>query len=141
MARPERTPHQRVSGVFLLIAVNVVLLLLLVARASPIGARGDAPVLRGRALEIVDERGRVRASIQVHPAHRAPDGQSHPDTVVLRLIDPEGRPEVKLGASERGAGLGLVGLTDRTHALLEARDGQVRLRLTNDDGRERRVEP
>jgi hypothetical protein len=40
--------------------VNVVLLTFLVAR-SPSTADEFAPVLRGRALEIVDDRGKVRA--------------------------------------------------------------------------------
>ena len=45
-------------------------------------ADGVAPVLRGRALEIVDDRGRVRASITVFPADPAvkmPDG--HPTNI------------------------------------------------------------
>ena len=56
------------------------------------------PVLRGRALELVDEAGQVRSRINVEP-----DGE-----VVLRLIDRKGTIRVKLGAGERGSGLLLL---------------------------------
>ena len=55
----------------------------------------DGSVLRGRALEIIDDQGRPRAAINLHPATT-----SYPEVVVLRLIDENGRPSVKLGTSE-----------------------------------------
>ena len=58
----------------------------LLAQMPPVEARSEAPVLRGRALEIVDDQGRVRASIQVLPTARPTR------KVILRLIDPNGRP-------------------------------------------------
>lgn len=129
----------------ILTAVNLVLLLVLVGQVRPTMAQeGVAPVLRGRALEIVDAQGRVRASIVVHPADPTvtkPDGKPYPETVMLRLIDPQGRPEVKLGASEQGAGLGLVGATDATHVLLKTEGTNAFLKLTNNDGREQLVKP
>ena len=64
-----------------------------------------SPVLRGRALEIVDDRGRLRASITVlEPSSRLPRS-----TVILRLIDPNGRPEVKITATEQCGELGFIG--------------------------------
>src|SRR5438045_7900202 len=57
----------------------------------------DGSVLRGRALEITDDQGRTRASINLHPADQS---ASYPETVVLRLIDQNGRPSVKLSTSE-----------------------------------------
>ena len=65
-------------------------------------------MLRGRALEIVDERGKVRAQLQVFPPdpkHKLPNGDPYPETVLLRLIDPNGRPSVKLATDVRGGGL------------------------------------
>src|SRR5262245_22710455 len=95
-----------------------------------------APVLRGRQLEIVDEKGRVRASIKLHdadPKYKWPDGRvGIPETVMFRLIDGNGRPEVKLGASEQGGGLGLIGSTDTTHAILKAEGPEILLKLTKD---------
>src|SRR4051794_26730926 len=84
---------------------NFVLLAFSVARSR--AAVGVAPVLRGRALEIVDDRGRVRASIAVYPADptvKMPDGTiGNPETVLLRLITSKGRPNVKIAATERGS--------------------------------------
>src|SRR6184192_3949099 len=95
------------------------------SRTRPaVAASGVAPVLRGRALEIVDDRGRVRASITILPADpsvKMPDGTTgYPETVLLRLISSKGRPNVKLGASEQGAGLGLGGESDPTYVQILA---------------------
>jgi hypothetical protein len=120
--------------------VNLGLLVFLLARAGPPEARGADAVLRGRALEIVDDQGRVRASIQLHPAGTA-GGTAYPETVILRLIDQNGRPAVKLAGSAEGAGLGLVGEGDSTYVVLKAEDGSSSLKLTSKDGRERVLGP
>jgi hypothetical protein len=98
-------------------------------------------ILRGRGLQIVDAQGRVRAAIAVLPANpkdRYPDGRvGSPETVMLRLIDQHGRPNVKLGASEEGAGLGLGGEKDPTYARIAANGPKVEVSLTDGLGRER----
>ena len=99
-----------------LTVVNLALLVFLLAQLRTAAAE-TAPVLRGRALEIVDERGRVRAGIQVLPPVKT-DGKASGETVILRLIDPNGRPPVKLTASTHGAALLLMGETDDTYARL-----------------------
>ena len=129
-----------------LVALTVVnvgsLVLLALWHVGPAGATAAVPVLRGRALEIVDAQGRVRASIQVQPAGTvAATGQRYPETVILRLIDPHGRPEVKLVGSEQGAGLSLVGETDRTHVVLKADGSDSSLTLTSKDGRQQSIKP
>jgi hypothetical protein len=125
--------------------VNLGLLIFLLAQIRWVGADSVAPVLRGRELEIVDEQGRVRASIKVHPEDRTfkmPDGKTgYPETVMFRLIDSKGRPEVKLGASEQGGGLGLVGVSDTTHVILQAEGADSSLKLTNKDGRQQIIKP
>jgi hypothetical protein len=102
-------------------------------------------VLRGSSLEIVDDQGRVRASIKIHagdPKFKWPDGKiGYPETVMFRLIDPNGRPEVKIGASVEGGGVGLIGETDITHALLEAQGPDVLLKLTNKAGKQQLIKP
>jgi len=123
-----------------LTVVNLAILVFLVTRAGAAEATGAVPVLRGRALEIVDEQGRVRASIKVQPEDRAA-ATPYPDTVILRLIDPNGRPSVKLATSERGAGLGLGGASDPTYVQLLAQGTETLLRLTNQDGRQQVVKP
>lgn len=137
----------------LLIAITVVnlgLTMFLLAQIRRVDAGGvepssPAPVLRGSALEIVDDQGRVRASIKIHPADanfKMPDGKTgYPETVMFRLIDPNGRPEVKLGASVQGAGLGLIGETDTTHALLQAEGADTLLKLTNKTGKQQLIKP
>jgi hypothetical protein len=133
---------QRLSIV--LTVINLLLLTFSLAQFHPTEAQGVAPVLRGRALEIVDKEGRIRASINVHPAGPSvpvPDGKTYPETVILRLIDPNGRPSVKLGASEQGSGLGLGGDSDLTYVVLKAEGASSSLKLTNKDGREQLVKP
>jgi hypothetical protein len=110
----------------------------LVRSIDPAGA--EATVLRGRALEIVDERGRVRASIKVQPAGTVA-GVRYPETVMLRLVDAEGRPAVKIGGSAQGGVLGLVGDNDATQILLNAEGAETLLKLTNKDGRQQLVKP
>lgn len=127
-----------------LTVINFLLLIFGLAQFSPTVAEGVAPVLRGRALEIVDKEGRVRASIKVHPAGPSvpvPDGKIYPDTVVLRLIDPNGHPSVKLAASEQGSGLALGGDSDLTYAVLKAEGAESSLKLTNKAGREQLIKP
>ena len=91
--------------------MNLALLIVTLAQLHPALAQGTAPVLRARALEIVDEQGRVRASISVLPASPQKSGEISAETVLLRLITERGRPSVKISASEQSAGLTLVGPT------------------------------
>jgi hypothetical protein len=125
--------------------LNVLLLALSVGQTRAVATRDIAPVLRGRALEIVDDRGRVRASITVLPADpkfKMPDGTiGYPESVLLRLISPEGRPNVKLGASKDGSGLGLGGEDDPTYIQILAQAGSTSIKLTNQDGREDLIKP
>jgi hypothetical protein len=97
----------------LLTAVNLVLL-----SYQFVAAKVDPPaVIRGRALEIVDERGKVRASLSVLPEDPKVlwKGKPYPETVLLRLMSPDGRPNVKLGATKLGSGLLIGGESDPTY--------------------------
>lgn len=102
-----------------------------------------APVLRSRALEIVDGQGKVRAQITVLPS-TTQDGKTYPETVLLRLIDPNGRPAVKIGASVDGTGMSLAGDSERRAwsgvQILAEGTGSL-LKLVNKDGREQVIEP
>ncbi|MGH9837173.1 MAG: hypothetical protein ACREEM_00135 [Blastocatellia bacterium] len=123
--------------------INLALLTFLVIQNRPAEAQEVAPVIRGRALEIVDLQGRVRASLLVQPADQAakmPDGKPYPDTVILRLIDPNGRPGVKLGTSVQSSGLALVG-SDSTYIVMKAEEKDSSLKLTNKGGREQVIKP
>lgn len=127
-----------------LTAVNFALLFLALAQQlRPTFAQGEPPVLRGRALEIVDGQGRVRASINVLPSGKSPSGDEHAETVLLRLITERGRPSVKIASSEPASGLSFAGPTGTkdTYLILEAKGTISSLKLRNEDGRERVLGP
>jgi hypothetical protein len=128
-----------------LTVINVLLLVFSVGQTQAVVTQAPAPILRGRALEIVDDRGRVRASITVLPADpnfKMPDGtKGYPETVLLRLITSEGRPNVKIGASVSGSGLGLGGEDDPTYVQILAEGPSTSLKLTNQNGREQVIKP
>ncbi len=129
----------------ILTVLNFLLLGFTLGQARAVVAEGMAPVLRGRALEIVDDRGRVRASIRIHPADpsfKMPDGTvGYPETVLLRLIDSKGGPNVKLGASDEGSGLLLGGDSDPTYVQILAKGSNTSLKLSEKDGREQVIKP
>jgi hypothetical protein len=115
------------------LALGALNLAILVGAA--IQTRTTAPpggdILRGRALELVDESGKTRARIDVEPSGE----------VVLRLLDQQGTIRVKLGAGKEGSGLLLA--NDATepgvHILAKATGSSIR--VVNKNGRERLIAP
>ena len=135
-----KTPRALVA----LTMANLALLVLGLARqVRPAGAQGELPVLRGRALEIVDAQGRVRASISVLPPDGSRPDEESSETVLLRLITERGRPTVKIGASEPQSGLSLAGPTGTkdTYVVLEAKGTTTSLKLRAEDGHEHVLKP
>ena len=126
-----------------LTAVNLAVLLFTLAELRPAAAQGKPPVLRGSGLEIVDDEGRVRASITVLPAGTSAAGDRHAETVLLRLITERGRPSVKIGASEEEAGMSLTGPTGTkdTYVILSAKGTSSFVKLRDEAGREQVVKP
>ncbi len=114
--------------------VNLGLLMFMLAHIQPTVAQDIAPVLRGREIQIIDGQGRVRASIKAQPASTV-NGKTYPENVILRMSDQNGRPQVKFGASEDGAYLGLAGASDPTYILLKAEGTDASLKLTTKEGR------
>jgi len=108
-------------------------------------AQTTPPVLKGRALEIVDESGRMRAEIKVFPPDptmKMPDGTTgYPETVLLRLIDSKGRPNVKIAAMEDGSAVSLGGQADPTNIQLLARGARTSLKLVDKDRKEQLFKP
>jgi hypothetical protein len=139
---------ERVSTVLTLVSLG--LLVFLLNQVRPVEAHSDASVLRGRALEIVDAQGKVRASITIVPESqtRRPDGsltewgaKIFPEAVLFRLIRPDGRPSVKIQTTEQGSGFTLGGGIDPTYVTLSAEGGDTLLTLTNKDGQRQVVKP
>jgi hypothetical protein len=130
---------------FALTAANFGLLMWQVIHPDAIGAQEIAPVLRGRELQLVDTSGRVRAEIKVlppDPAIKMPDGTTgYPETVLLRLIDSQGRPNVKISATEDGSGISLGGNTNPTHIQILSRGDRPLIKLVNRDGKQRTIQP
>jgi hypothetical protein len=126
---------------FALTLVNLGLLAYPLVRRPDVPTPGDVPLLRGRGLEIVDDAGRLRAQLKVEPANTTfamPDGTlGYPETVIFRLITPDGKPRVKLTTSGDGSGLMLLGSTDTTHAILQAEGAGTLLKLRNDESTQR----
>jgi hypothetical protein len=125
-----------------LTVVNFTLLMVLLAQTRPLDAQSVPSVLRGRALELVDERGSIRAEIKVLPAQpklKMPDGSiGYPEAVQLRLIDSKGGPNVKLVTTEDGSGLVLGG--DGAYVQILSRGTKPFLKILNKDGRRQVVE-
>jgi hypothetical protein len=61
--------------------------------------------------------------------------------VLLRLIDPDGRPSVKPAVGVRGGGLYLGGAEDPTMARLAGDGAEARLELVNKDRQEKVIRP
>ncbi len=114
-----------------LTAVNLLFLLSALAQARSPDVQGTAPVLRGRALEVVDEHGQVRARLNVES-----NGE-----VVFRLLDQTGTIRVKLGAAKEGSGLVLANDATEPGVHILAKATGSSLKLKNKDGRERIFTP
>jgi hypothetical protein len=134
-------PERSAPRLFAILTLsNLALLAYLLSQVQPAGAQSVAPVVRAQALEIVDQQGRLRASLNIQPASKH-DGQIYPETVLLRLIDPNGKPIVKLGGAVGSAGLGLNDGSDTTYALIEAKDADAYVRLTTTAGGRQLIRP
>lgn len=90
------------------------------------------PLMRVRQLELVDERGTVRAQLMV-----AQPG----DEVLLRMRSPRGLIRVKLGANEAGSGLVLADSSQQPGLTLHAKSTGSSVRVMNRNGSERELKP
>lgn len=126
-------------------AVNLAILIVaLVLVVRPEVSPETASVLRGRSLEIVDAQGEVRAQIIIQPAETAQDGKFYAETVLFRLIDPDGMPGVKLGSSADGSGLLLARNEEQSRwsgvQILSEESGGI-LRVVSKSGQEQVIQP
>ena len=130
---------QRVAIV--LTVVNLGLLIVLLAQFGYAGAQNEPPVLRGRALEIVDAQGQVRAEILVHGPETV-NGKTYPETVLFRMATAQRAPLMKLTVSEDGSALGLS--DDSQPGGIELRANRNKgnfVKVVNRDGREQTIKP
>ena len=125
----------------ILTVVNLMIMVFLLAQLQPSYARktDSASVLRGTGLEIVDDHGKVRASITVLPDTRNEKGVT-PGGIIFRLIDTYGKPIIKIGADYEGGGMSIVDRADAGYIQLIAREKGNFIRLKNVDGKEKLLE-
>jgi hypothetical protein len=117
-----------------LTALNIVATLAFWSQLQVTSAQAVSDVLRAKGLEIVDDRGIVRAQIVVQPG----------GSVLFRLIDQKQKPLVKLGAGTDGSGLMLTGdpaTQDWSGIQVLAKPAGSALRLLNLDGKARVIKP
>jgi hypothetical protein len=121
--------------------VNLFIFCFLLTQIHRTRAEEIAPVLRGRALQIVDDRGNVRAEILAHGPETV-NGKQYPETVLFRMADQNKRPVVKFTASADGAALGMSDDSSVGRVHLNAkRDTGNFVRVTNKEGREQIIKP
>lgn len=99
--------YQRVAIV--LSVLNALLLIFVVAQVRSEAQRDVAPVLRAKAIQLVDDGGKIRAQLDIEKTGE----------VVFRLRDEQGTIRTKLGAGRDGSGLSLM--DDRTEATVQIR--------------------
>ncbi len=130
----------------ILVVITLVNLIAAAANLLSIHAAAQtdvAPLVRTRALQIVDDQGRVRASLEVLPPSPSGSAPRAEGSVLLRLITERGRPSVKISASEPASGLSFAGPTgtSNTYVILESKGKESSLKLRNEDGREQVIKP
>ena len=113
-----------------LTGVNLMLCVFLLTEAANADTDRTEGMLRARGLQILDDRGRVRAALAILPA-----SPSTSETVILRMINADGQPSVKLATSSDGAGLSLVGGDDVSYITLTAEGPEARLKMLEPGGR------
>jgi hypothetical protein len=114
-----------------LVGINVIILASLVVQGHRVSAAGDPGTVRARAIELVDERGRVRAQLNVEA-----DGET-----VFRLRDAAGEIRVKLGAGKEGSGLLLLDESTEPGIQMLAQKSGTRLTLASQGGQRRVITP
>jgi hypothetical protein len=103
-------------------------------RPQASAAPADDGILRGRGLQIVDDKGKVRASITIMQSVKLKDGSTYPETVLLRLITDEGRPTVKLAAMSTGSGMSLSDGKGLSYVQVLAEKDQPQLNIVDKTG-------
>jgi hypothetical protein len=124
---PQKTSQR---STIILILLNAVLLVCLGAQSKR-DPQGDVQSLvRARAIELIDDRGTVRASMNV-----AENGEA-----VFRMRDSKGVIRLKLGTSEQGSALLLLDNSTDPALHVLARE-KTTMTLKNKDGQMREITP
>ncbi len=124
-----------------LTVVNLMLLMFLLAQNYRASATDVVPVLRGRALEIVDEQNRIRAQILTHGPETV-NGKTYPGAVLFRMATEDRAPLVKLTVSKEGSALRLSDDSEPGGVELRAnREKGNYVKAVSREGREQMMKP
>ena len=115
----------------LLVITNIALLFLFFTTSTEDKPESVPPVIKARAIELVDELGNVRAQLNVEPGGEA----------VFRLRDANGTIRVKIGASENGSGLLMLDESTEPAVHLLAKNTGGSVTLTGKEGKKKVIEP
>jgi hypothetical protein len=130
-------------SLLVLLLLNLGIITVQIVRAQSNNTQSPVSVVRCRALELVDDQGRIRAELLISPAQpnlKMPDGTvGYPETVLFRLINSHNMPHVKLTASEDGGGMVLGG--DGGHVQILSRGAKPVVKTVDKDGREQVLKP
>ena len=77
----------------------------------------------------------MRASITIMPAEKLKDGSTYPETVLLRLITPDGRPSVKLAAMQTGSGFSFADGQGLSYVQLLAEHDEPKVNIVDKTGK------
>jgi hypothetical protein len=122
----------RTRGLLIVLTgLNTAVLAVLLLRFPSLFAASDPETVRARAIELVDQQGRVRGQMNVEPNGEA----------VLRLRDSKGEIRVKLGADGEGSGLILLDGTPEPRIHMLAKDSGTSVTLTSRAGQRRVITP
>jgi hypothetical protein len=142
-ARIKEQPMKFRRLFFVLVVLNLVCLAFQFAKGGAGQAEPVASVIRAKSFELVDDQGRVRAQLKVFPAQpsaKMPDGTTgYPETVLLRLINSKGAPNVKLAATEDGTACSFVGEGKGYVQIISRGKEEPSIKVVTKDGREREL--
>lgn len=92
--------------------INMVLMVFLLAQMYRANASDVAPVLKGKALQIVDDQNRIRAEILTHGPETV-NGKTYPETVLFRMATEDRAPLMKLTFRKTGRRCGFPMIQSR----------------------------
>jgi hypothetical protein len=118
-----------------LTVINLGLFGYVVSQQGAIAAPGADGILRGKGLEIVDDGGKRRATIEILAPSRQKDGSMSQETVILRLIAPDGRPSVKLAAMPTGSGFSFTDGKGLSYVQLLAENDDPKINIVDKTGK------
>ena len=124
-----------------LTVINLALFSYTISQQRAMAAPNDDGILRGKGLEITDASGKRRATIEILPPSRQKDGSMSKETVILRLITPDGRPSVKLAAMPTGSGFSFTDGKGLSYVQLLAENDDPKINIVDKAGNKVRTLP